>query len=190
VTVSFSRWDTRASPCTSSSTSPAMAWSSPIWRHCAPRVPDTGAIPRSTTHRAWKRRPARWACGCSHRRDRATASGAALRVVIKPGRPVARSLALLGMERVLPASVKDAGTVTRAQADPRRLPAPQSGLPGPPDLASPRPERRVRDLWLFDSMCARIPAAGRLTALRPGPRPMFHLPCGVLSYGSRAEIRR
>ena len=61
---------------------------------------------------------------------------------------------LLGMDRVLPASVKDAGTVTRAPAGPRRLPAPQSGLPGPPDLASPRPKRRVRDLWLFDSMCA------------------------------------
>ena len=104
------------------------------------------------------------------------------------GRPAGRHQArqprgtvtgLLGMDRVLPASVKDAGTVTRAPAGPRRLPAPQSGLPGPPDLASPRPERRVRDFWLFDSMCARIPAAGRLN----------RSPAGTAAYVSPA-LRR
>ncbi|HEX7162076.1 MAG TPA: STAS domain-containing protein [Trebonia sp.] len=43
-------------------------------------------------------------------RDRAAASGCTLRIVIRPDSSVARSLAILGMDRMLPiyASVKDA----------------------------------------------------------------------------------
>jgi len=43
-------------------------------------------------------------------RDRAAASGCTLRIVIRPDSSVARSLAILGMDRMLPiyASVEDA----------------------------------------------------------------------------------
>lgn len=68
--------------------------------------------------------------------ERAEGSGCTLRVVIRRGGSVARKMAILSIERVLPlyASVEDAAA---GRAEPRRLPGP-GGLPGPAAAAESR----------------------------------------------------